>query len=370
LTENSFGGFVPSDFSAFKKKKQKDPKFNDERKVVWKKMEGLQSSLDMELRRRGLALKGNVSQYWINYTKRQVNGIWLAYTEVKPYYRGCQLNCGIYEEGVFTGIEINEKAKADLNHVAEFINNNKDEFLFYAKRLDPYYVRIGYGNWGFESDHISISDLDYLLAAIGREYSWFDLGEWYPKADSILTRSDFTSRIADIFEILLPLYLVFLGGRPLGRRKVDRLLRIGDVREKEINRREKDLASEVSELTEKELDELIANIDRRNESEDVYRYSRETKTYRRNPVLSSALKKKYKDKCQVCGCTFQIDRGFFCDTHHLKPLKAGGIDISDNILVLCPNHHRIFDRSRIEIISRNESKIKVEASKQVFDIEL
>lgn len=370
MIRTSFKGFVRSDFFAFKEGKHEDPKFNDERKMVWKKMKNLQSCLNMELKRKGLALEGSVSQYWINYTKRRVNGIWLAYTEIKPYYLGCQLNCGIYEGGVFAGIEINEKAKADLNRVADFINHNEDEFLYYVKKLDPHYVRIGYGNWWIGPSRISTSDLDELLEALGSETGWFDLGEWYPKSEDILVSADFVSRIADIFELLFPLYLVFVGRRPFGHRKTDKLLRIGDVRDQEITRREKELAPEVSKLTVEELDEVIASIDRCNKSESIYRYSRETKTYRRNPVLSSALKQKHKDKCQLCGITFKVDRGFFCDTHHLKPLKAGGLDTSDNILVLCPNHHRIFDRSHIEIISRDKSKIVIGAGKQIFDINL
>lgn len=370
MTGNSFRGFGRSDFLAFKEEKKEDPKFNNERKTVWKKMRNLQSCLDFELKRRGFVLEGKVSQYWINYTKRRVTGIWIAYTDIKPYYIVCQLNCGVYERGVFAGIEINKKAKPYLNRVAGFIRHNKDEFISYVKKLDPDYVRIGYGDFWIESEQISTADLDNLLEALRGKPQWFDLGEWYPKTEEILTSVDFVSRVADIFELLFPLYLVFAGRRPIGRRKTDRLLRIGDAREKEITRKERELAPKVSKLGDEEINELIANIDHRNKSESLNRYSRETKTYRRNPVLSSLLKQKHGDKCQICGTTFKIDRGFFCDTHHLKPMWTGGVDVSDNILVLCPNHHRILDRSRIEIISRNESKILLKASGQIFEIYL
>lgn len=367
MTVKSFNGFVWNDFSAFKKEKHEDRKFNNERKTVWRKMKNLKSCLDMELKRRDFLLEGKVSQYWINYTKRRVTGIWVAYTEIKPYYIVCQLNCGIYEKGVFVGIEINKKAKISLDHVADFINN-KDEFLSYAMKLDPHHGFIKYGSWGIDSNEISIQDLDVLLEVLSSETSWFELGEWYPKGEDVLTSADFVFRIADVFELLFPLYLVFVGRRPVGRGKKNRLLRIGDARAGEVTRRERELAPEINKLAVEQINDLIASIDQRNKSESVYRYSRKTKAYKRNPVLSLALKRKYEDKCQICGTTFKIDKGFFCDTHHLKPLGAGGTDTSDNVLVLCPNHHRIFHRSRIEIISKTESKIVVRASKQIFDI--
>jgi hypothetical protein len=370
LVLQPFSGFLRKDFFAFNEEKQEDSKFNDERKIVWGKMKILQSHLDRELNLRGFGLEGKVSLYWINYTKRRVTGIWVAYTHIKPYYMVCQLNCGIYKGGVFVGIEINQKARDNLNNVADFINGNKNEFLSYIRKLDPIRGRLGYADWLWDTGKISASDLDDLLEALRSEYRWFDLGEWYPKTESILKSTDFVSRIADIFELLFPLYLVFVGHSPVGRRKTDRLLRVGDVRKKEIAQRERELAREVGKLSDEEINEVITVIDKRNRLEKTYRQAHQTKTYRRNPILSLALKQKYKDKCQICRKTFNIERGFFCDTHHLRPLRAGGTDTSDNIFVFCPNHHRIFDRSRIEIISKNSSKISVKVDEKIFEIHL
>lgn len=365
-----FNGFTQSDFSAFAEKKREDPRFNEERKIVWEKMKNLQSDLDVELKRRGFMLDGKVSQYWINYTKRHVNGIWLAYTDIKPYYVVCQLNCGIYRDGFFVGIEINWKAKPHLNNVANFAKHNKDEFLSYVKKLDSKYLRISYGSWQADPSRITASDLDELLDTLNTESEWFDLGEWYPKTESFLANAEIVSKIPVVFESLFSLYLVFAGRRPIGQNKTERFLRIGDVRREEIVQAEKELAPEISKLTDNELDELIANINNRNRSESPHRRAHEAKTYRRNPVLSSALKQKHKDRCQVCNSTFKIDRGFFCDTHHIKPLRAGGMDVSDNILVLCPNHHRIFDRSKFEVISRDKSTLVIRIANQTFRIAL
>jgi len=197
-----FVGFSQSDFSAFREEKRENPKFNRERKAVWQKMRNLQTYLDIELKQRGFTLEGKVSQYWINYTKRHVNGIWLAYTDVKPYYIVCQLNCGIYRDGFFAGIEINWKAKHHLENVADFIRHNKDEFLSYVNKLDRDFMHIRYGSWGIGLDRLRASDLEDLLDALENEKLWFDLGEWYPKRESFLKSSEIIPRISRVFETL------------------------------------------------------------------------------------------------------------------------------------------------------------------------
>lgn len=369
LTSGLFDGFKLSDFFAFKDEKQEDPRFNDERKIVRDKMKALQSRLEVELRKMNFPLEGKVSLSGINYCKPHVSGIWLAYTDVKPFYEVCQLNCGIYNDGFFAGIEINRKAKSHLDNVAKFVKDNKNEFLSYVRELDPEFVDIAYGDWGAGPSKIGITELEGLQKALESEphKHWFRLGEWYPKTERFLTTSEVVLRIPRIFEVLFPLYLVFAGHRPVGHTKVERLLRKGDVSRAELARTEKELVPEINKLTEDELNDLIAEIDRRNKSTIVGKNARKAETYRRNAVLSSALKRKYEDVCQVCGHTHKIERGFFCDTHHLKSLRAGGLDVSENILVLCPNHHRIFDRSHSEITSRNKSKIVIKVGGHTFE---
>jgi HNH endonuclease len=62
----------------------------------------------------------------------------------------------------------------------------------------------------------------------------------------------------------------------------------------------------------------------------------------RNPFLAESLKAYYENRCQVCGQDFLPDYGVaFSETHHIQYLALGGPDISGNIVVLCPNHHRI-----------------------------
>jgi hypothetical protein len=81
----------------------------------------------------------------------------------------------------------------------------------------------------------------------------------------------------------------------------------------------------------------------------------EHEEYYRSPLLAEALKAIYDHRCQVCGQDFRRNYDTpFSETHHIAPLSEGGFDIAGNIVVICPNHHRIihktkpvFDRSRL-----------------------
>jgi hypothetical protein len=78
--------------------------------------------------------------------------------------------------------------------------------------------------------------------------------------------------------------------------------------------------------------------------------------YNRNEWLAESLKSYYMHRCQVCGNDFLPTYGAsYSESHHIQYLRDGGPDISGNVVVLCPNHHRIihatnaeFDRSSFE----------------------
>lgn len=71
----------------------------------------------------------------------------------------------------------------------------------------------------------------------------------------------------------------------------------------------------------------------------VSRVIRDTATARR-------LKRLYDYRCQVCGERIQVsDDTFYIEVHHVQPLGGdhNGMDAINNMLVLCPNHHAMFD---------------------------
>ncbi len=72
----------------------------------------------------------------------------------------------------------------------------------------------------------------------------------------------------------------------------------------------------------------------------------EHEEYYRDPLLAESLKSIYDHRCQVCGMNFKINYDEpFAETHHIHSLSDGGLDIGKNIIVICPNHHRIIHKT-------------------------
>lgn len=66
----------------------------------------------------------------------------------------------------------------------------------------------------------------------------------------------------------------------------------------------------------------------------------------RDTAATKSLKELYHFRCQVCGFQMQVAPGkFYIEAHHVRPLggEHRGGDSHSNMLVLCPNHHAMFD---------------------------
>jgi len=66
----------------------------------------------------------------------------------------------------------------------------------------------------------------------------------------------------------------------------------------------------------------------------------------RDTDATRSLKRRYHYRCQVCALQIEAAPGFFyIEVHHIRPLGGGhnGKDNHSNMLVVCPNHHAMFD---------------------------
>jgi predicted restriction endonuclease len=81
-------------------------------------------------------------------------------------------------------------------------------------------------------------------------------------------------------------------------------------------------------------------------------------TYRilRDTELARKIKALHKNVCQMCGETVALQNGeTYAEAHHIKPLGMphNGPDIAENIVVLCPNHHVMFDYGAIPLEAKS-----------------
>lgn len=82
--------------------------------------------------------------------------------------------------------------------------------------------------------------------------------------------------------------------------------------------------------------------------------------YKRNRNLVEELKRLHDNKCQICGQKLNLGDRFYSEVHHIHPLHLKGPDITENMIVLCPNHHILFDKGAIslELNMLNKANIK------------
>jgi predicted restriction endonuclease len=61
-----------------------------------------------------------------------------------------------------------------------------------------------------------------------------------------------------------------------------------------------------------------------------------------NYSVVGALKKYYNYRCQICGKQFfETYSVNISEAHHIVPFVESQNNNADNLIVLCPNHHRI-----------------------------
>jgi hypothetical protein len=61
----------------------------------------------------------------------------------------------------------------------------------------------------------------------------------------------------------------------------------------------------------------------------------------------------------INGCAFCSWNEAPCDVHHIVAIKDGGSDSFSNLIVLCPNHHRLADRGSITVLELLQQWVSV-----------
>lgn len=92
---------------------------------------------------------------------------------------------------------------------------------------------------------------------------------------------------------------------------------------------------------------------------------------KRNSTLIKQVKKYFKDKngrhyCEICEFDFEEAYGSigkdYIIAHHKIPLKCGGLDIEENIILVCGNCHEMLHSSAI---NTNKTKLNPEKLKDI-----
>jgi predicted restriction endonuclease len=92
---------------------------------------------------------------------------------------------------------------------------------------------------------------------------------------------------------------------------------------------------------------------------------------RRDTPLIKLLKKLYGFKCQMPGCKAVIKKKngeLYCEVAHITPFATTLSSTIDNLIVLCPNHHKEFDHGELEILQRSKNLVKGKLNGRPFKL--
>ena len=68
----------------------------------------------------------------------------------------------------------------------------------------------------------------------------------------------------------------------------------------------------------------------------------------------ATVRREFYDRCAICGWDEAP-----CDVAHIEARKNGGYDTLENVTMLCPNHHRLFDLGKISVETIRETRGRV-----------
>lgn len=95
------------------------------------------------------------------------------------------------------------------------------------------------------------------------------------------------------------------------------------------------------------------------------------KQYKRDNKSIVNLKIIRGFKCQICNMTIlKKDSTLYIEAAHITEKRHKGLETPDNILILCPNHHKQFDLGNKKIIERTKDKVIFELNKNKYEISL
>lgn len=91
-------------------------------------------------------------------------------------------------------------------------------------------------------------------------------------------------------------------------------------------------------------------------AEQVEQRDASGKVYVRDAAVRAKVLHRAAGMCEFCGLAgfVKYDGRTYVETHHVIPLSEGGLDKVENVIALCPNHHREAHFSNKRAVLRTE----------------
>lgn len=95
------------------------------------------------------------------------------------------------------------------------------------------------------------------------------------------------------------------------------------------------------------------------------------KKFKRDNKTVAIIKEIRGHRCQICQTQIQkADGRFYVEAAHILSKSQKGPETPDNILILCPNHHKEFDLGKREIINHTKEAITFKLNGVIHQLSL
>lgn len=132
-------------------------------------------------------------------------------------------------------------------------------------------------------------------------------------------------------------------------------------------------AEVIKDITEDEFERIINAKDSSSRIEYRSSSTQSVRVYDRSII--SGLKALYKGQCQLCGClplpSFDYD---ISEAHHIEYFSKTQNNDASNIIIICPNHHRIihklnpiFNKEKLEYIFPDGTILRIKLNCHIFE---
>ncbi len=95
------------------------------------------------------------------------------------------------------------------------------------------------------------------------------------------------------------------------------------------------------------------------------------KIYKRDNKAIALIKILRNNECQICGKYIRKKDGSkYIEACHIKAKREKGKENLENIILLCPNHHKEFDLGELNITEHSNKMIKFTMNENKYEIDL
>ncbi len=116
-----------------------------------------------------------------------------------------------------------------------------------------------------------------------------------------------------------------------------------------------EIANHLKDKTKTDLIEELQNSENHSSEKVTVNH----KSYKRNNKIIALIKTLRDFKCQICGqFILKRDGSKYIEAAHIVPKHKMGNENPDNIILLCPNHHKEIDLGNCEIIKHSDNEIQ------------